>query len=583
MIVKDAEKYIEQCIAAVYPVISEIIIVDTGCTDNTIELIRRFNPKIYHHTWNNNFADARNMSIEHATCDYILVLDADEIIYPEDLPKIADLINKTDADGVSIVFHNLTNEANEDAYNTHLGLRIFRNGSFRYEGAIHEQPIFQRDGKPALRTSNIRVKHYGYLASNAGEKKHARNLAILQEVLAKDPDNSFHLFNLGNEYMSIGRCDEALQYYEKSKQNIDLSLAYAPHLLYRMASCLHNLKRNEEALAILTEGLGYYAQCTDYEYLRGLILTKMKRFTLALDSFNRCIEMGKAPATLSFFDETSDFRPLIEMGRIYVYMDDYKRALDCYLKAVRMGDKKHYVIYQIGKMLNRIYADKDVVYQNLCNLFADSSYKYNVFVTTDVLFDENLLAQAKTAFGRLDEATISSNVDALFLRGRLEFAAHAYEKAYEWFAKSIQPGLPRGILPDRGRRTREYMAACALLCDTLRTPFTTFANGMADCDDKAAYLSFMQASDAPLPPTSLDAIARVLSRLLYVREYEVFERALYILNQVDSDEVLLALADLYFQNDFHDMAVKTILRSVKELDAINANAVFILNREFILH
>jgi len=67
MIVKDGQKYIEQCIESVLSAVTEIIIVDTGSTDSTLEKIKHFNPSIYHMHWNNNFSDARNFLLKYAT------------------------------------------------------------------------------------------------------------------------------------------------------------------------------------------------------------------------------------------------------------------------------------------------------------------------------------------------------------------------------------------------------------------------------------------------------------------------------------------------------------------------------------
>ena len=127
IIVKNGEKYIEQCIESVFQAVSEVIVVDTGSTDNTLACIQRFHPQIFHYEWDDNFADARNFSLQQATCDFILVLDADEVLYPEDLPELIALLETTTADGISILFHNFTDEKSEEIFNTHIGLRLFKN------------------------------------------------------------------------------------------------------------------------------------------------------------------------------------------------------------------------------------------------------------------------------------------------------------------------------------------------------------------------------------------------------------------------------------------------------------------------
>src|SRR4051794_40673333 len=78
MIVKNESKHLANCLESVEGVVDEIIIVDTGSTDDTVEIAKSYGAKVYHYEWNDNFSDARNESIKYATGDWILVLDADE-------------------------------------------------------------------------------------------------------------------------------------------------------------------------------------------------------------------------------------------------------------------------------------------------------------------------------------------------------------------------------------------------------------------------------------------------------------------------------------------------------------------------
>ena len=584
MIVKDGEKYIEQCIESVLPAIKDIIIVDTGSSDSTLEKIKRFNPSVYQMEWKNNFANARNASLKYASGDYIIVLDADEVVYAEDLPKLIETIRHTNADCISIRFHNFIDENDESSFNIHEGLRIFKNGSYHFKGAIHEQPIFNFSGrKPVIEHSDVRVKHYGYLKSNAGEKKFDRNMTILKETLEKSPKEPFHLFNMGNQYMSIGDYKTALEFYDKADKYKDITLAYSPHLIFRRASCLKNSRKGNEGLAVIEEGLKYYPACTDLEFLRGLTLTGMKRFTLAIDSFKRCIEMGPAPPNLCFLPDTANVRPHIELAEIYSSMDDHKKALEHYLKAISIDGKRYYLIYKVAASLNKIFADKTIVYQNICNLFADSSYQPNVMVITDALLNEKLFEQASFALDRyMKKGSPVVDSDIYFLKGRISFYSKDYQSAFLNFKKSISPETAKGILPNTKNRAYEFMTACGLLCSNCYNSFMNMKESMGDSMEKSVYFAFFMENSSPLDDTAFTVLYPILSNLLTVKEYDVFEKALNVLNLVESKDVLLWLAKIYFDNNFHDMAVKTILRSIKELDALDSKAVMILNREFIM-
>ena len=80
MIVKNEEKFLAQCLNSIKDAVDEIIIVDTGSTDKTVEIAQSFGAKVYHHPWRNSFSEARNHSLSYATCDWILQIDADEAL-----------------------------------------------------------------------------------------------------------------------------------------------------------------------------------------------------------------------------------------------------------------------------------------------------------------------------------------------------------------------------------------------------------------------------------------------------------------------------------------------------------------------
>src|SRR5574343_299448 len=89
LMVKNEEENLPRCLNSIKDVVDEIIIVDTGSTDSTIEIAKEYTDKIYIHPWENNFSKHRNQSISYATGDWILIIDADEelIIHPKSSVK----------------------------------------------------------------------------------------------------------------------------------------------------------------------------------------------------------------------------------------------------------------------------------------------------------------------------------------------------------------------------------------------------------------------------------------------------------------------------------------------------------------
>ena len=88
MVVKDEECSIERCISSVRSIVEEIVVVDTGSSDRTPEIARRLGATVIHFQWNDDFADARNVSLRGAGYSWILVLDADEVIAERDVARV---------------------------------------------------------------------------------------------------------------------------------------------------------------------------------------------------------------------------------------------------------------------------------------------------------------------------------------------------------------------------------------------------------------------------------------------------------------------------------------------------------------
>ena len=93
MIVKNEENTLSRCLESVKDIVDEIIIVDTGSTDNTVEIAKSYGAKVFFYKWDNSFANARNYSLSKASKDWILIMDADDELVKEDKDKVALLIN----------------------------------------------------------------------------------------------------------------------------------------------------------------------------------------------------------------------------------------------------------------------------------------------------------------------------------------------------------------------------------------------------------------------------------------------------------------------------------------------------------
>lgn len=157
MIVKDEEEVICRCLESVYQIVDEIIIVDTGSKDKTIDLVRKYTSYVYKFKWIDNFSKARDFSFSKATKDYILWLDADEILDELNQKKLINLKNslKDDIDAITMETHMCIDENGNPKIISRRNRMVKRENNFKWIGFIHE--YIDIDGK--ILDSNISIIH----------------------------------------------------------------------------------------------------------------------------------------------------------------------------------------------------------------------------------------------------------------------------------------------------------------------------------------------------------------------------------------------------------------------------------------
>lgn len=175
LIVKDESEVIGRCLNCVLKFADEIIVVDTGSTDNTVEEVRKFTDDIYFFKWCDDFSAARNFALEQAACDYVMWLDADDIITDENCRKIKELLEGSPTFDMAYLPYAAAFDGDRPTF-VYYRERIFkRSKNFRFQGAVHE--AVSPDGKIVYSDAEIYHK-------KVREGEPLRNLKILQKQIA---------------------------------------------------------------------------------------------------------------------------------------------------------------------------------------------------------------------------------------------------------------------------------------------------------------------------------------------------------------------------------------------------------------
>ncbi len=323
MIVKDEEELLPGCLEAVRPFVDELIVVDTGSSDRTVEIAASFGARVLHFPWNGSFADARNVSLEAATGDWVMYLDADEHLVPEDGPMLRELLGRTWREGFELVETNYTQGGAGQAV-THLALRIWRHRpEYRFEGAIHEQktrnmPTYLRE---RFEGTGIRVRHYGYLKGRIEDRdKSRRNLELLEREAGERP-TPFMAFNLGSEHLALDEPAKARRLLDAAWAELRkgewTAVGYAGPLVARTARARRTAGDPAGARTAIAEGLAGLPDHTDLVFELALCARDEGELAEAARLAERCLAMGDAPARYHATVGTGGALALTLLGQLH--------------------------------------------------------------------------------------------------------------------------------------------------------------------------------------------------------------------------------------------------------------------------
>jgi glycosyltransferase involved in cell wall biosynthesis/Tfp pilus assembly protein PilF len=217
MIVKNEETFLKQCLESVKDYVDEIIIVDTGSTDGTLEIAKQYTEKVYFHPWEGSFSKARNQALTYASGDWIFIIDADEEIVQESDKKLREAVR--DAGSADAIYCNIISTYSNGAKSSrHNSERLFRNnGVIHYEGIVHNRV----EGPSKIAASKIEIMHYGYnVDEKKAQEKFLRTSELLKKQIAENPQDPRPHHYLGTSYLSRGMKEEAAK---ESVMAIDLA------------------------------------------------------------------------------------------------------------------------------------------------------------------------------------------------------------------------------------------------------------------------------------------------------------------------------------------------------------------------
>ncbi|WP_449621900.1 glycosyltransferase family 2 protein [Robertmurraya sp. Marseille-Q9965] len=292
MIVKNEENNIGTCLSSVSKHVDEIIVVDTGSTDKTKEIAKKYGAILYDYEWANDFAAARNFALSKSTSKWNLILDADEQIVKWNKEGVKKLLQKEEFIG-KICIKNKFLQNNEDRLSQTLISRLIPRG-VAYQGRIHEQVV---SDLPRLDLP-IEVLHTGYYETDKSE----RNITLLTEELKSNSNKGYIHYQMARQYKTMNLNEEAEAFFKEAYRLSDPSDGYLTDLVVNYIYTLIELKRFYPAFEIIDQMNVPLGNSPDFNFVTGLfymhfVLSDTERnidfLPLIERSYLICIALGQ--------------------------------------------------------------------------------------------------------------------------------------------------------------------------------------------------------------------------------------------------------------------------------------------------
>lgn len=320
MIVRDEEHTLGRCLEAVRGVVDQIVIVDTGSTDSTIAIAREYGAEVHHFAWCDDFAAARNEALRHACGEWILYLDADEMLTPESAATLRHLLRQQPPHVGGLLCTIVSpHRVGENTSEMHRGAypRLFRNYGYpriAFRGRVHEQitpAIIECGG--AIVHSPIVIQHSGYnIPREQLEEKVRRNYRLLIRHVQEEPLNGYAWFQLGQTLARMQLFSEAEQAFRLALQ-MKLSAPLHASAANALAYVCGVQGRYEDALAWAEESLRIVPDQTLALNYKAHALLALNRFEQAYAAFEQLLtRLDTATGTLSVGFEIEIDRATIE-------------------------------------------------------------------------------------------------------------------------------------------------------------------------------------------------------------------------------------------------------------------------------
>jgi glycosyltransferase involved in cell wall biosynthesis len=338
IIVKNEADNLPRCLTSAKPYVDEMIVVDTGSTDESVAIVHQYGAKVSHFTWCDDFAAARNAGLSLATGEWILVLDADEELVVESQDLRQRLQSSSSVREYSLLLVNQHQGADDQTAPPLM--RLFRNlPGVQYAGCFHEHVVYAQP-TPGFDRSELflgaTIFHYGYAPELKVQKLRDRNIPMLEAMRQREELGLMLLTCLADMYEEIDNLEQSQACYQEAFERLlpDLQQGICPNetgylrfLLYRLSWDSLEAENYQTAQLLLRQSLSWFPNYPPLVYLAGLLMCYLGFYKGAIPYFQACLEIGdrydrSEPFDLAYMTS----HPAFSLGRCRMELQQWQEA-----------------------------------------------------------------------------------------------------------------------------------------------------------------------------------------------------------------------------------------------------------------
>lgn len=434
-IVKNEELNIARSIESYRDVVDEIIIIDTGSTDNTVEICKAHGARVLFFKWCNDFSAAKNYALEHAKGDWLIFLDADEWFVPNiKRSYFLNVLKKIDPRENAV----LTSMCDVDPKSTKVRIksvtcRIFRcSPNIRYHGSIHEKLLNSGKKMTYHKRLDIEIFHSGY-AGEQIEYKSKRNLEVLYDVYIKGKADTEIYFYIFRENYNLGNTDEAVKFFNifMEQKDSDAKIKGTDNMICIYENMYNIMIKNQDRFSqqerdnLLETAYNKYPKLPIHSYLIGIEKFKSREYMESDKWITKAIELNKnfkEPYTNIFFAFLVDaYCKLATISEIQYRRDD---ILTYYMKASQVANNNELILI-LSRIIDiiKIQSEEEIIL--FLNSILDLNKKENVESLLNVLKSTRLhkvFVYYAIRYNREFDGQNETTYIAMMLSGQIDLA-----------------------------------------------------------------------------------------------------------------------------------------------------------------